>query len=98
MKNIFSNTFLAFIGRLAIICNVFTVVSLLFMFFKWFKLPGIVASYSIELGFVIGPIVNICFLLWLAGMKLIKQKALTPQWQTIVIVFMLIVQLCVVNR
>ena len=98
MKNIFNNSFLALIGRLAIICNVFTVVSVMFMLFKWFKLPAVVASYSIGLGFVMGPIVNISFLLWLAGMKLTKQIALTPKWQTIVIVLMLLLQLLVVNR
>lgn len=98
MKNIFNNSFLAFIGRLAIICNVFTVISVLFMLFKWFKLPTVLASYSIGLGFVMGPIANIVFLLWLAGLKLTKQIAITPQWQTIVIVFMLLVQLLVVNR
>jgi hypothetical protein len=98
MKNIFNNSFLVFIGKLAMICNVFTIFSILMMLFKWFKFSQLIDGYIIELGFVMGPVANISFLLWLLGMKWTKQQAFSPKWQTILIVFMLLVQFIALNR
>jgi hypothetical protein len=44
------------------------------------------------LGLVMSPIANICFVLWLIGMKISKTVIVVPKWQTILIVCMLIVQ------
>jgi len=93
MNKIVNNSILAFIGKLAIICNLFTFLSLLIMFVKWVHFPGILSSYIIGLGIVMGPIVNISFLInWLVFI-LLKQEIIIPKWQTIFIIFMLIVQI-----
>lgn len=93
MNKIVNNSILAFIGRLAIICNFFTLLSLLIMYVKWVHFPGILSSYFIGLGIVMGPLVNISFLIFWAVFKLFKQEIIIPKWQTISIVFMLIVQI-----
>jgi hypothetical protein len=93
MNKIVNNSILAFIGKLAIICNFFTFLSLLIMFVKWVHFPGIVASYIIGLGIVMGPIVNISFLIYWLIFILLKQEIIIPKWQTIFIIFMLIVQI-----
>lgn len=93
MSKIVNNSILAFIGRLAIICNFFTLISLSIMFVKWVHFPDILASYIIGLGIVMGPIVNISYLIYWFIFKLFKQENKIPQWQTIVIVLMLLVQI-----
>ncbi len=93
MNKIVNNSILAFMGRLAIICNFFTLISLLIMFVKWVHFSGILASYIIGLGIVMGPIVNISYLIYWVMFKLFKPEIIIPKWQTIVIVFMLIVQI-----
>ena len=93
MNKIVNNSILAFIGKLAIICNFFTFLSLLIMFVKWVHFPDILSSYIIGLGIVMGPIVNISFLInWLVFI-LLKQEIIIPKCQTIFIIFMLIVQI-----
>jgi hypothetical protein len=62
------------------------------MFFKWAYLPNFLANFFAVLGLVMSPIANICFVLWLIGMKLSKSVIDIPVWQTILIVSMLIVQ------
>ena len=93
MRKIVNNSILAFIGRLAIICNFFTLISLLIMFVEWVHFTGILASYIIGLGIVMGPIVNISYLIYWVMFKLFKHENNIPQWQTIIIVLMLLVQI-----
>jgi hypothetical protein len=93
MNKIVNNSILAFIGRLAIICNFFTILSLLIMFVKWVHFPNFLASYVIGLGIVMGPIANISYLIYSIGFKLLKQAIVIPKWQTLFIVFMLMVQI-----
>jgi len=93
MSKIVNNSILAFIGRLAIICNFFTLLSLLIMFVKWINFPGVLASYIIGLGIVMGPILNISYLVYWIGFKLLKQEIIIPKWQTIFIILMLLVQI-----
>ena len=93
MNKIVNNSILAFISRLAIICNFFTLISLIIMFAKWVHFPALLASYIIGLGIVMGPIVNISFLIYGFVFKLVKQEINIPNWQTIVIVLMLLVQM-----
>jgi hypothetical protein len=92
MSNLFSKSFFAFMARLAIICNVFFILSLMIMLVKWFKLPDFLANFIAVLGLEMAPVVNICFVIWLMGLKLTKQSIDIPKWQTISIVFMLLVQ------
>lgn len=80
-------------ARLAIICNVFFVLSLMVMLVKWFKLPDFLANFIAVLGLEMAPVANICLAIWLLGLKLTKQSIDIPKWQTIFIVFMLMVQI-----
>lgn len=79
-------------ARLAIICNVFFIVSLMVMLVKWFKLPDFLANFVAVLGLEMAPVANICFVIWLIGLKLTKQAIEIPKWQTISILLMLMVQ------
>jgi hypothetical protein len=93
MRNIFTHGFLAFISRLAIICNVFFILSLMIMLFKWFKLPDFLANFIAVLGLEMSPVANIAFLIWFAGVKWTRKVNFIPHWQTIVILIMLLLQL-----
>jgi len=93
MNRIVNKSILAFLGRLAIICNFFTLLSMLIMFVKWVHFPEVVSSYIIGLGIVMGPILNISFIIYYILFKILKQEIIIPKWQTIVIVLMLIVQI-----
>ena len=64
------------------------------MLYKWFKLPDFLANFNAVLGLVMAPVANICFIIWLIGIKLTKSKVEIPKWQTILIVLMLLVQIC----
>ncbi len=63
------------------------------MLYKWFKLPEFLANFNAVLGLVMAPVANICFIIWLIGIKLTKSEVEIPKWQTILIVFMLLVQI-----
>ena len=93
MNNIFNKSFFAFMARLAIICNVFFILSLMIMLLKWFKLPNFLANFIAVMGLEMAPVANICFVIWLIGIKLTKSQMELPKWQTITIVFMLLVQI-----
>jgi hypothetical protein len=93
MNNIFNKSFFAFIARLAIICNVFFILSLMIMLLKWFKLPDFLANFIAVLGLEMAPVANICFVIWLVGLKVTKTAIEIPKWQTISIVLMLLVQI-----
>jgi hypothetical protein len=64
------------------------------MLYKWFKLPDFLANFNAVLGLVMAPVANICFIIWLIGIKLTKSGVEIPKWQTILIVLMLLVQIC----
>ena len=63
------------------------------MLYKWFKLPEFIANFNAVLGLFMAPVANICFIIWLIGIKLTKSEVEIPKWQTILIVFMLLVQI-----
>jgi hypothetical protein len=63
------------------------------MLFKWFKLPDFLANFIAVLGLEMAPVANICFVLWLIGIKLTKSQIEIPKWQTIAIVLMLLLQI-----
>jgi hypothetical protein len=93
MSNHFNKAFFAFMARLAIICNAFFIITLMHMLYKWVTLPDFLANFVAVLGLIMSPIANICFILWLFGIKLTKSAIEVPKWQTILIVFMLLVQI-----
>ncbi len=93
MKQIFNNSVLAFLGKLAIICNVFFILSLMIMLLKWLKLPSYLANFIAVLGLEMSPVANISFGIWYLAMKFTKQPIQVSKWQTIVIVLMLLLQI-----
>ena len=80
-------------ARLAIICNLAFVLSLMKMMLKWFNIPDFIASFIAILGLVAAPVVNISFAIWFIVIKLLKYKIEIPIWQTILILIMLLVQI-----
>lgn len=95
MNKIVNNSILAFIARLAIICNIFTLLTLLILFVKGLHFPGFLSSYIIGFGIVMGPFVNISYLLIWGIAKIGKHQIFIPAWQTISIVLMLLVQILI---
>jgi hypothetical protein len=93
MGNLFNKSFFAFMARLAIICNIAFVLSLMKMLLKWFKMPDFMANFIAILGLEMSPVVNICFAIWWMGLKLKKREVAIPLWQTIWILFMLLIQI-----
>jgi hypothetical protein len=93
MANLFNKSFFAFMARLAIICNFAFVLSLMKMLLKWFKMPDFLANFIAVLGLEMSPVVNICFAIWLLGLKIRKTSIEIPVWQTIMILCMLLIQI-----
>ena len=93
MGNLFNKSFFAFMARLAIICNLAFALSLMKMLFKWFSMPNFIANFLAILGLVASPVVNISFTIWFIVIKLLRYKIEIPFWQTILILFMLLVQI-----
>ncbi len=56
-------------------------------------MPDLLANFFAILGLEMSPVVNICFAIWWMGLKLKKREAEVPNWQTIWILFMLLIQI-----
>lgn len=93
MGNLLNKSFFAFIARLAIICNIAFVLTLMKMLLKWFKMPDFMANFIAVLGLEMSPVVNICFAIWFLAVKIRKSGLVIPIWQTIVILSMLLIQI-----
>ena len=90
MKN--STTF-AFTAKLAIICNAFYLFTTAFLFLSWLKIPADIANFMAVLGLEMAPFVNLLFVIWLI-INLIRKKSIDlPNWQTIINILMLLLQI-----
>ena len=90
MKN---STSLAFTAKLAIICNAFYLFTTAFLFLSWLKIPADVANFMAVLGLEMAPFVNLLFVIWLI-INLIRKKSIDlPNWQTIINILMLLLQI-----
>jgi hypothetical protein len=90
MKN---KTSFAFISKLAIICNAFYLFTTAFLFLSWLKIPADVANFMAVLGLEMAPFVNLLFVIWFI-IHLIRKKTIDlPKWQTIINIFMLLLQI-----
>ena len=90
MKN---STSLAFTAKLAIICNAFYLFTTAFLFFSWLKIPADIANFMAVLGLEMAPFVNLLFVIWLI-INLIRKKSIDlPNWQTIINILMLLLQI-----
>jgi hypothetical protein len=90
MKN---KTSFAFTAKLAIICNAFYLFTTAFLFFSWLKIPADIANFMAVLGLEMAPFVNLLFVIWLI-INLIRKKSIElPNWQTIINLLMLLLQI-----
>jgi hypothetical protein len=84
---------LAFISKVAIIANLVYLVSTLFLFITWLKIPREIAQFIAVMGLELAPFVNLIFAFILLIQVLQKKVIILPQWQTIFNLSMLIVQI-----
>ena len=90
MKN---KTSFAFTAKLAIICNAFYLFTTAFLFLSWLKIPADIANFMAVLGLEMAPFVNLLFVIWLI-INLIRKKSIDlPNWQTIINILMLLLQI-----
>jgi len=83
----------AFIGRLAVICNVFYLLTTAFLFFSWLKIPPYIANFMAVLGLEMAPFVNLVFVVTFVINIFSKKADIVPKWQTIFNLLMLFVQI-----
>jgi hypothetical protein len=84
---------LAFISKVAIIANLVYLLSTLFLFITWMKIPRDIAQFIAVMGLELAPFVNLIFAFILLIQFLQKKVIILPQWQTIFNLGMLVVQI-----
>ena len=84
---------LSFIAKVAIICNVFYLFSLMIMTVQWLKIPNAVANFCAVLGLEMAPGVNIAFILAWIWVKFTKRENYVENWKTILIFLTFSIQL-----
>ena len=84
---------LAFLSKLAIICNLCFVFSLMVMFVPKINYPVSVSNFAAVLGLEMAPVVSVLFGVSLLFMWFKKQAIELPNWQTITNLLMLLFQL-----
>jgi len=83
---------LAFISKVAIIANLVYLLSTVFLFITWMKIPRDIAQFIAVMGLELAPFVNLLFALILFVQLLQKKEINLPQWQTFFNIGMLVVQ------
>jgi hypothetical protein len=83
---------LAFFSKVAVICNLVYLVSTLFLFITWLKIPRDIAQFIAVTGLELAPMVNLVFAFILLFQALQKKVIILPTWQTIFNLSMLLVQ------
>ena len=87
------NPILAFLSKLAIICNVCFVISLIVMFVPKINFPVAFSNFVAVLGLEMAPVVSVFFGIALLFMWRKKKVIELPNWQTIINLLMLLFQL-----
>jgi len=87
------NTILAFLSKLAIICNLCFVFSLMVMLVPNINFPVAFSNFVAVLGLEMAPVVSVLFGVALLFMWGRKQVIDLPHWQTITNLLMLLFQL-----
>ena len=87
------NPILAFLSKLAIICNLCFVFSLMVMFVPKINFPVAFSNFVAVLGLEMAPLVSVFFGVALLYMWGRKQVIELPNWQRITNLFMLLFQL-----
>jgi hypothetical protein len=83
----------AFVSKLAIICNAFYLLTSAFLFLSWLKIPADIANFMAVLGLEMAPFVNLVFVIWIIINLLSKKQFEIPNWQTIINLLMLLLQI-----
>ena len=83
---------LAFFSKVAVISNLVYLVSTLFLFITWLKIPRDIAQFIAVTGLELAPMVNFVFAFILLFQVLQKKVIILPRWQTIFNLSMLLVQ------
>lgn len=83
----------AFVSKLAIICNAFYLLTSAFLFLSWLKMPADIANFMAVLGLEMAPFVNLVFVIWIIINLLSKKQFEIPNWQTIINLLMLLLQI-----
>lgn len=87
------NPLLAFLSKLAIICNGCFVFSLIAMFLRGFAFSAPFMNFVAVLGLEMAPVVSLLFAVGVLIAKLKKITLTLPAWQTILNLLMLLFQL-----
>lgn len=87
------NPILAFLSKLAIICNACFVFSLIVMLVPKIAFPAALSNFVAVLGLEMAPVVSILFGLVYMFFLVKKYAIQLPKWQTIVNLLMLFFQL-----
>jgi hypothetical protein len=84
---------LAFFSKVAVIVNLGYLVSTLFLFITWLKIPQDIAQFIAVMGLELAPLINLVFALILLIQFLQKKVINLPSWQTIFNLSMLLIQI-----
>ncbi|MFM2015600.1 MAG: hypothetical protein RIQ51_1090 [Bacteroidota bacterium] len=83
---------LSFFSKVAVISNLIYLVSTLFLFITWMKIPRDIAQFIAVTGLELAPLINLIFAFILLIHYLQKKAIILPTWQTIFNLGMLLVQ------
>jgi len=84
---------LAFFAKVAVIANLVYLISTLFLFITWMKIPRDIAQFIAVTGLELAPFMNVIFTFILLIQVLQKKVINLPSWQTIFNLSMLMVQI-----
>ena len=84
---------LAFFSKVAVIANLGYLLSTLFLFNTWMKIPQDIAQFISVMGLELAPMVNLIFAFILLIQLLQKKAVILPKWQTFFNLSMLLVQI-----
>ena len=88
-----SRSLLTFFSKVAVISNLVYLVSTLFLFITWLKIPRDIAQFIAVMGLELAPLINLVFALILLIQVLQKKVINLPSWQTIFNLSMLFIQI-----
>jgi hypothetical protein len=83
----------AFFSKVAVIVNLGYLVSTLFLFITWLKIPRDIAQFIAVMGLELAPLINLVFACILLIQVLQKKVINLPAWQTIFNLSMLFIQI-----
>jgi len=84
---------LAFFSKVAVIVNLIYLLSTLFLFITWMKIPNDIAQFIAVMGLELAPFINLIFACMLLIQVLQKKVINLRSWQTIFNLSMLLVQI-----